>query len=78
VGNSELVESKRKDASLKDKECPKKRGFYLFGSSGSGRTAFAIDMLPTKPLYLKAMNSPSDGYDYTSTIYDNYRNHLEE
>jgi len=48
---------------------PKKRGIYLFGSAGSGKTTAAMNCLLPKPFYQKSMLTRTfDNYNYEEGI----------
>ena len=50
----------------------KKRGVYLFGRAGSGKTTLAVDCLLPLPIYQKSMVTKTfDSYSYEpSILYD--------
>ena len=66
----EIVEAEKQEKVLKSMKMEKKRGTYLFGSAGSGKTTLAIECLLTQPYYQKSMVTKTyDSYRYEESIF---------
>lgn len=55
---------------LKKVKYKKRRGIYLYGKAGTGKTTLAIKKFLTEPFYQKAMTTSTfDNYRYEKSIF---------
>ena len=65
----EVLEAEEKEKELSLMNLPKKRGVYLYGKAGSGKTTLAVDCLLPIPYYQKSMVTKTfDNYAYEPSI----------
>ena len=80
----EIIEAEEMEEYMKKHSYKKRRGVYLFGKAGTGKTTLAIKKFLKEPYYQKSMTTSTyDNYHYEKSIFfdemnpKNSRHHLD-